>query len=58
MEDDEPISPEQLKFTETISKAMFKELAPLIANREQTRTRSTIYKGTKDGSIDGLLPLM
>ena len=45
-EEEEPISPEQLKFTEAISKAMSKELAPLIANRDQTRTRPTIYKGT------------
>ena len=29
---------------------MFKELAPLIANRDQTRVRPTIYKGTKDGT--------
>ena len=53
MEDDEPISPEQLKFTEAISKAMSKELAPLISNRDQTRNRPTIYIGTKDGSIGG-----
>ena len=33
---DELISPEKLKFTEAIFKAMAKELAPLIANRDQT----------------------
>ena len=53
-----PISPEQLRFTEAISKAMSKELAPLIANRDQTRVRPTVYKGTKDGTVDGWLPLM
>ena len=37
---------------------MSKELAPLIANRDQTRTRPTINKGTKDGSIDCWLPLL
>ena len=52
-----PISPEQLRFT-AISKAMSKELAPLIANRDQTRVRPTVYKGTKDGTVDGWLPLM
>ena len=53
-----PISPEQLRFTEAISKAMSKELAPLIANRDQTRVRPTIFKGTKDGTVDGWLPVM
>ena len=52
------ISPEQLRFTEAISKAMSKELAPLIANRHQTRVRPTVYKGTKDGTVDGWLPVM
>ena len=37
---------------------MSKELAPLIANRDQTRVRPTIYKGTKDGTVDDWLPLM
>ena len=58
IEDDEPIPPELLKFTEAISKAMAKELEPLIASCDQTRTRPTTYKGTKDGSFDGWLPLM
>ena len=46
-----PISPEQLRFTEAISKAMSKD-------RDQTRVRPTIYKGTKDGTVDGWLPVM
>ena len=46
------ISPEQLKFTEAISKGMSKELAPLIANRDQTAVRPTAYRGSKDGTID------
>ena len=58
MEDDDPISHEQLKFTGAVSKAMSKELAPLFANRDQTRTRPTIYNGKNDGSIDDWLPLM
>ena len=37
---------------------MSKELAPLIAGREQTRTRPTVYKGTKDGNVDGWILLM
>ena len=37
---------------------MSKELAPLIANRDQTRVRPTIYKGTKNGTVEGWLPLM
>ena len=36
------ISPEQLKFTEAISKAMYKELAPLTANRDQTAVTNRI----------------
>ena len=37
---------------------MSKELSPLIAGREQTRTRPTVYKSTKDGNVDGLRLLM
>ena len=37
---------------------MSKELAPLIANRDQTRVRPTIYKGTEDGTVDRWLPVM
>ena len=53
-----PISPEQLGFTEAKPKAMSEELAPLIAGSEQIRTRPAVYKGTKDGNIDGWLLLM
>ena len=52
------ISPEQLKFTEAISKVMSKELAPLIANRDQTAVRPTAYRGSKDGTIDEWLLVM
>ena len=41
-------SPGHLKFTEAISKAMSKELAPLTANRDQTAVRPTAYRGSKD----------
>ena len=54
----ELISPEQLKFTEAISKAMSKELAPLIANRDQTAVRPTAYRGSRDGTIDEWLLVM
>ena len=47
-----------MRFTKAISKAVSKELGPLIAGREQNRTRPTVYKGTKDGKIDGWLLLM
>ena len=53
-----PISQEQHRFTEALSKVMSKELAPLIANRDQTRVRPTIFKGTKDGTVDGWLLFM
>ena len=49
---DELISPEQLKFTEAISKTIAKELAPLIANRDQTAVRPTLYRGSKDGTVE------
>ena len=42
---DELISPEQLKFTEAIFKAMSEDLAPLIANRDQSAVRVTAYRG-------------
>ena len=54
----ELISPEQLNFTEEISKAMSKELAPLIANRDQTAVRPIVYRGSKDGTIDEWLRVM
>ena len=47
------ISPEQLRFTAAISKAMSKELAPLLAGRDLAQTRPNVYRGSKDGSIDG-----
>ena len=47
------ISPERLRFMEAISKAMSKELAPLIVGRDQTRARPTVYKDTKDDTVDG-----
>ena len=50
---DELISPEQLKFTEAISKAM-----SLIANRDQTAVRPTLYRGSKDGTVEEWLLVM
>ena len=55
---DESISPEQLKFTEAISKAIAKELAALIANRDQTAVRPTLYRGSKDGTVEEWLLVM
>ena len=55
---DELISPEQLKFTEAISKTIAKELAPLIANRDQTAVRPTLYRGSKDGTVEEWLLVM
>ena len=55
---DELISPEKLKITEAISKAMAKELAPLIANRDQTAVRPTLYRGSKDGTVEEWLLVM
>ena len=52
------ISPEQLRFTAAISKAMSKELAPLLAGRELPQTRPNVYRGSKDGSIDGWILIM
>ena len=52
------ISPEQLKFTQALSKAMSKELVPLIANRDQTAVRPIAYRGSKDGTIDEWLLVM
>ena len=48
---DELISPEKLKFTEAIFKAMAKELAPLIANRDQIAVRPTLYRVRKTGLL-------
>ena len=52
------ISPEQLRFTAAISKAMSKELAPLLAGRDLVQTRPNVYRGSKDGSIDGWILVM
>ena len=49
---DQLISHEQLKFVEAISKAMSKEFAPLIANRDQTAVRITAYRGSKDETVE------
>ena len=54
----EAISLEQLRFTAAISKAMSKELAPLLAGRDLAQTRPNVYRGSKDGSIDGWIPVM
>ena len=53
VDEGEAISPEQLRFTAAISKAMSKELAPLLADRDLAQARPNVYRGSKDGSIDG-----
>ena len=57
-EGEEVISPEQLRFTAAISKAMSKELAPLLAGRDQTQAKPSVYRGSKEGSIDGWILVM
>ena len=57
-EEAEIISPEQLRFTAAIYKAMSKELAPLLAGRDLAQTRPNVYRGSKDGSIDGWILVM
>ena len=57
-EGEEVISPEQLRFTAAISKAMSKELAPLLAGRDPTQARPSVYRGSKEGSIDGWILVM
>ena len=37
---------------------MSKELAPSIANRDQTAVRPTAYRGSKDGTINEWLLVM
>ena len=54
----EAISPEQLRFTAAISKAMSKELAPLLAGRDLAQARPNVYRGSKEGSIDGWILIM
>ena len=58
VEEGEAISPEQLRFTAAISKAMSKELAPLLAGRDLAQARPNVYRGSKDGSIDGWILIM
>ena len=53
VEEGEAITPDQLRFTAAISKAMTKELAPLLAGRDLAQARPNVYRGSKDGSIDG-----
>ena len=53
---DELISPEKLKFTEAMSKVMAKELAPLIANRDQTAVRPTLFEVRKTGLLKSGCP--
>ena len=57
-EGEEVISTEQLRFTAAISKAMSKELATLLAGRDQTQAKPSVYRGSKEGSIDGWILLM
>ena len=47
----EAISPEQLQFTAALSKAISKELAPLLAGRDPIQARPSVYRGSKEGSI-------
>ena len=58
VEEGEAISPEQLRFTAAISKAMSKELAPLLAGRDLAQARPNVYCESKDGSIDGWILIM
>ena len=57
-EGEEVISSEQLRFTTAISKAMSKELAPLLAGRDQTQAKPSVYRGSKEGCIDGWILVM
>ena len=41
-EDAEVISPEQLRFTAALSKAMYKELAPLLTGRDLAQARPSV----------------
>ena len=58
VEEGETIFPEQLRFTAAISKAMSKDLAPLLAGRDLAQARPNVYRGSKDGSIDGWILIM
>ena len=57
-EETEVISPEQLRFNAAISKAMSKDLAPFLADRDLAQARPSVYRGSKDGSIDGWILVM
>ena len=57
-EGEEVTSPEQLRFTATISKTMSKELAPLLAGGDQTQARPRVYRRSKEDSIDGWILVM
>ena len=57
-EESEMISPEQIRFTAAISKALSKELAPLLAGRDPTQARPSVYRGSKEGSIDEWIRVM
>ena len=37
---------------------MSKELAPLLAGRDLAQARPNVYRGSKDGSIDGWILIM
>ena len=52
-EESEVISPEQLRFTAAISKAISKELAQLLSGRDPSQARPSVYRGSKEGSIHG-----
>ena len=57
-EGEEVKSLEQLRFTAAISKAMSKELAPLLAGHDPTQARPNVFRGSKEGSIDGWILVM
>ena len=48
----------QLRFTAAMSKAMSKELAPLLAGRDPSQARPSVYRGSKESSIDGWVLVM
>ena len=52
-EEGEVISPEQLRFTAALAKAMSKQLALFLAGRDPAQARPSVYRGSKEGSFDG-----
>ena len=52
------ISPEQLQITVAISKALSKELAPLLVGRDPSQARTSVSRGSKEGSIDSRILAM